>query len=106
MTPFNCPPGSTSPDGPNTNWIQQNPGQKQIFYLDAPGPTTHVRNSDACDSSGGAPVTSMIWWANFKVTFTNTISNNSRTIYFGIKLIVNQNRQLDTTNSMGKYGSF
>jgi hypothetical protein len=104
LSPFNCTYPGNNDDGPSSDYLQQTPGQKSIFYIDGPGPTTHVSFSNPCNV-GFQPVDSMTWWANFKVKFTNLPTNNSKTLYFYVKIVVNPGRQLDITKSIGKYGS-
>jgi hypothetical protein len=110
LTPFNCtyPPNAnstspTSPDGPVSSYLQQTPGQQSIFYIDGPGSTTHVANSNGC-AVGFSPIDSMTWWANFKITFTNLPTSYNKTLYFYVKLVVDPGRQFNTTSSIGKYG--
>jgi len=82
---------------------QQPAGQKTIFYVDGPGPSTHVANNNGC-LVGFSPIDSMIWWVNFKVKFSNQAENYSKTVYFYQKLVVNPGRHLDYVHSIGKTG--
>lgn len=84
-----------SPDGPNTEFLQQPAGQKSIFYIDGPGPK---------DQTEGGPIYSLTDVLNFRVVFTNSATHISRTFYYHVKFVVNSGR-LDRVNSEASYGN-
>jgi len=103
LTALNCTLPAIPMDGPDPSRVQQPAGQKSIFYIDGPGPKTHVANSNGC-AVGFSPIDSLTDWVNFKVKFTNKTSNYSKTVSFYVKLVINTGRQLDKVNSFGKIG--
>jgi hypothetical protein len=77
---------------------------QSIFYIDGPGDFFGVLHADPCQA-GGNLINSLESWVEFKVTFTNKVTNAHRSFYYNTKIVINPGPVPDYQHSVGNNGT-